>query len=218
MTAQPSALVKRSLRRSQVERRNESRTRLLDATVECLIERGYLGTTVGGVARRAGLSVGCLQNYFPTKARLLADAMTHLFERSLAEFQEAFRGLPEAEDRVGRGVELIWEYYQGGTFRSYLELVAVAQSDPEIREQVSTAHDEITDLAIQAFWQIFEPVPGLDLDRVGVPAMLLGAIQGMTFGRMANSQREDWKAALVVVERAMRALVRPRPPGSQPAA
>jgi hypothetical protein len=40
----------------------------------------------------------------------------------------------------------------------------------------------------------------------------------MTFGRMANSQREDWKAALVVVERAMRALVRPRPPGSQPAA
>ncbi len=197
-------------RRSQEERRAESRGKLLDATVESLIEAGYAGTTVAAVARRAGLSVGCLQNYFPTKARLLADAMTHLFERRAQEFGRAFRELPEAEDRVGRGVELIWELYQGGTFRSYLELVAAAQADPEIREQVKRAQDRIADLAIEAFWQFFEPAPGVDADPVGVPATLLAAIQGLAFSRMAHPEREDWKPALATIEGVMRRLLRPR--------
>jgi AcrR family transcriptional regulator len=209
---------RRPTRRRQEERRAESRTRLLDATVECLIELGYAGTTVAAVARQAGLSVGCLQNYFPTKAQLLAAAMTHLFERKARDFDRAFRELPEAEDRVGRGVELIWELYQGGTFRSYLELVAAAQSDAEIHEQVRQAQDRIAELAFDAFWRFFEPAPGIEADRVGVPATLLAAIQGLAFSRMAHPEREDWKPALATIEDVMRRLLRPRAASSHGAA
>lgn len=214
----PRSPRERPARRSQDERRAESRTRLLEATIESLIEAGYKGTTVAAVARRADLSVGCLQNYFPTKAQLLADAMTHLFERRVAEFERAFRELPEATDRVGRGVELIWELYQGGTFRSYLELVAAAQSDPEIQAQVGEAQDRIAELAFEAFWQIFEPAPGVEADRVGVPATLLAAIQGLAFSRMAHPEREDWRSALATIEGLMRRLLRPRQPDASPSA
>jgi AcrR family transcriptional regulator len=206
----PQTQSRRIERRSQGERRAESRRRLLDATVQILNEEGYASTTIAAVARRAGLSVGCLQNYFPTKARLLADAMTHLFERKALEFELAFRELPDAEDRVARGVELIWELYQGGSFRSFLELVAAAQADREIREQVMEAQDRIAEVAFRAFWQVFEPAPGVEADRIGVPATLLAAIQGLALSRLAHPGREDWKPALATIEGAMRRLLRPR--------
>lgn len=201
----------RTARRSQEERRAGSRARLLDATIECLIEEGYGGTKVATVARRAGLSVGCLQNYFPTKGHLLAEAMTHLFNRESQELARVFRELPAASDRVGHGVELIWDLYQGGTFRSFLELVAAAQHDPQIHEQVMEAQDRIAEMAVSAFWQLFEPLPGVEADRMGVPAALLAAIQGLTISRMAHPLREDWRPALHTIEAWMRNVVRPRP-------
>ena len=42
--------------RLQEERSAETRGRLLDATVECLHEFGYAGTTTTEIARRAGVS------------------------------------------------------------------------------------------------------------------------------------------------------------------
>ena len=54
-------------RRTQAERTTETRRRVLDAAVECLIDRGYAKTTVEEVARRAGVSLGAERHHFPSK-------------------------------------------------------------------------------------------------------------------------------------------------------
>ncbi len=51
----------------QEERSAETRRRLLDATVACLFERGYAGTTTTELARRAGVSRGAQMHHFPKK-------------------------------------------------------------------------------------------------------------------------------------------------------
>ena len=50
-----------------------TRGQLLEAALECLIERGYAGTTLAEVTARAGLSNGALWKHFPTKAQLMGD-------------------------------------------------------------------------------------------------------------------------------------------------
>lgn len=45
---------------------------LLEAATRVLLERGYEGMTTGRVAKRAGVSVGSLYQYFPNKDALVA--------------------------------------------------------------------------------------------------------------------------------------------------
>jgi len=48
---------------------------LLDATIDCLVEEGYSGTTTTRVVERAGLSRGAQVHHFPTKSQLVAEAV-----------------------------------------------------------------------------------------------------------------------------------------------
>src|SRR5581483_10029359 len=61
-------------RRTQAQRRAASRARLLDAAVDCLAERGYGGTTLPEIVRRAELSNGALWRHFRSKNELLVAA------------------------------------------------------------------------------------------------------------------------------------------------
>jgi len=72
-------------RRTQDERSSAMRERLLDATIECLVEYGYTGTTVTRIADRAGVTRGAQVHHFRTKDDLVTAAVKHLAGRS-AEF------------------------------------------------------------------------------------------------------------------------------------
>ena len=69
----------------QEERTRVMRQRLLDATVECLVERGWSGTSTTLVSQRAGVSRGAQLHHFPTKAALVLAAVEHLCEGRGAE-------------------------------------------------------------------------------------------------------------------------------------
>ena len=56
------------------------RPRLLEATVDCLVEHGWSGTTTTLVSRRAGVSRGAQLHHFPTKNDLVVAAVEHLSE------------------------------------------------------------------------------------------------------------------------------------------
>ncbi|HWL49839.1 MAG TPA: helix-turn-helix domain-containing protein, partial [Acidimicrobiia bacterium] len=57
------------------------RRRLLEATVECLVELGWAGTTTTVVSERAGVSRGAQLHHFPSKQDLVVAAVEHLSER-----------------------------------------------------------------------------------------------------------------------------------------
>ena len=56
------------------------RQRLLEATVECLVEHGWSGTSTTLVSQRAGVSRGAQLHHFPTKNDLVVAAVEHLSE------------------------------------------------------------------------------------------------------------------------------------------
>ena len=59
----------------QQERSRATQIRLLDATVDCLVEHGWAGTTTTVVAARAGVSRGAQLHHYPTKSALVIAAV-----------------------------------------------------------------------------------------------------------------------------------------------
>src|SRR3954469_6197931 len=98
-------------RRNQAERSAATRQALLDATLECLVEVGYANTTTARVAERAGLSRGAHLHHFQTRDALVAAAPDHLTRRRGERLLAAADALPEGPDRVGQGLDLLWNSY-----------------------------------------------------------------------------------------------------------
>jgi AcrR family transcriptional regulator len=123
-------------RRTQEERSAETRTRLLDATVESLVEDGYASTTTTAVCARAGLSRGAQLHHFPTKSELVIAAVAHLTTRRAKEVREEAKRLAGFDDHVEAALELIWTSFSGPLFYAALELWVAARTDPELHENL----------------------------------------------------------------------------------
>ena len=104
------------------ERSIATRAALLDAAIECLVDRGYAATTTIETARRAGVSRGAQLHHFPTKAELLATAVEHLFDRRRSEFLEAFAAIDPKADRLDAAMDLLWSMFEGPAFVAWTEL------------------------------------------------------------------------------------------------
>ncbi len=77
---------KQSRRAAQKER---TRTRLIEATIEIIAKDGLCGTTVGKVARKAGLSQGIVNFHFESKDLLFHETLIFLTEEYRTIWQAA---------------------------------------------------------------------------------------------------------------------------------
>lgn len=68
-------------RLSQRQRTARTRQRLLEATLELVADRGYDRTSLAAIGQRAGYSRGVVNHCFGSKAALLAELVTFMFER-----------------------------------------------------------------------------------------------------------------------------------------
>lgn len=118
----------------QQERSRATRARLLEATVDCLVEHGWSGTTTTVVAARAGVSRGAQLHHYPTKAALVMAAVEHLTERRAAEIRAEADALPTGPDRLDRVVDTLASLFTGPLFVAALELWVAARTDPALRD------------------------------------------------------------------------------------
>jgi AcrR family transcriptional regulator len=130
-------------RRTQEERSAATRERLLDATIECLIELGYGGTTTTEIVRRAGVSRGAQVHHFPTKAELVQNAIAHLAHKRHQELRKGFARLDSNGDRVSNAIDLLWSAYTGPLFAAGLELIVAARTDPSLRPALERLQSDI---------------------------------------------------------------------------
>jgi AcrR family transcriptional regulator len=129
-------------RRTQEERSAETRTRLLEATIESLIEVGYASTTTTGVCERAGVSRGAQVHHFPKKQDLVVAAVAHLAAKHVPVLRERAAALPPGAngdprkpsefDRLGAVIDLVAETFGGPLFTAALELWVAARTDADL--------------------------------------------------------------------------------------
>jgi AcrR family transcriptional regulator len=125
-------------RRTQDERSAAMRERLLNATVECLVDYGYAGTTVTRIAERAGVTRGAQVHHYRTKDDLVTAAVTHLATRSAEFGWSQIARVADAADPVGELLDVLWEMHKGPTFTATVELWVAARTDADLRAHVAT--------------------------------------------------------------------------------
>ncbi|HNL50927.1 MAG TPA: TetR/AcrR family transcriptional regulator [Actinomycetota bacterium] len=120
---------------SQEERSRAMRLRLLDAAVDCLIERGYAGTSTTLVSERAGVSRGAQLHHFPSKAALLVAAVEHVAQTRAEELTAAAAATPPDDRR--RVLRMLADHVTSPVFDAALELWVAARTDAELRAAVA---------------------------------------------------------------------------------
>jgi len=145
-------------RRTQAERRNEMQRHVLAATVACLSESGYHGTTTLAVEQRAGVSRGARVHHFPTKAALLAGVANHLLDQIAQRYGEAFgptSSVRTPHARARRGLNLLCTIYRQPEYVALLELSMAARTDEELRKELRAVAEHQRALAVTAISTYF---------------------------------------------------------------
>lgn len=119
------------------------RQRLLEATVEVLVERGFSGTSTTLVSERAGVSRGAQLHHFPTKNDLVVAAVEHLTERRGAELAETLATVPRGAGRTRAVVRLLGDHFSSPVFAAALELWVAARTDPALLAAVAPLEQRV---------------------------------------------------------------------------
>lgn len=177
-------------RRTQAERRATTQTRLLEATVECLAELGYAGTTTTEVARRAGLSRGAQLHHFGTKAELVTAAVEHLHFRLLGEFRAAMASLPPAADALDASIDLMWELYSSPLTVAWMELSLAARTDEELRTRMAELDLRFV-AAAQAAWREAFPALAAEEETSIAPVFTLALLDGLALRHLVSRNHDE---------------------------
>jgi AcrR family transcriptional regulator len=161
---------------------------LLDATVDCLVERGYASLSTTEIADRAGVSRGAQLHHYPTKGELVSAAIEHLFQRRHEEYLEGLARLPPGTDRAEASIEKLWSMFSGPTFYAWLELLVAARTDPSLRRRISGVAERFAATVETAFREQFPEAVDNPFFPV-VPGFTFALLQGLSLEHILESQR-----------------------------
>lgn len=152
--------------RTQVERSRATQLHLLEAALDCIMEKGYRGATTAAISARAGVSRGAQLHHYPTRMTLIIAATEHLFMRFADEVERLAQDIADPAQGMSGFVEGVWaEMFGGRFFFVSLELIVTARSD-------ATLHDNLVPLIrnlhlrLDAIWHGFFSQTGLAPARV----------------------------------------------------
>ena len=127
-------------RRTQEERRRATQDAILHAAIDLLVDEGYARFSTIAVAKRAKVSRGARENYFPSKYDLIAAAWRAALIRAQEHARELARSLEGATiDRFLRDSE---SFFLSRVYLALLELQMAARTDKTLSEIFHALYDE----------------------------------------------------------------------------
>jgi AcrR family transcriptional regulator len=183
--------------RTQEERRSETRSRLLDATVRSIAERGLAATTSRVVCDLAGVSSGAQTYHFPLRSDLLSAAVEHLSEQRIAALRDTVPDLPkDRRRRLETLLDLWWANFNSSTFDVFVKLWVAAQDDPELRARLIPVEEQLDDALASLSEDVMGDLTSPELKR-RLP-FAVAALRGLAlmehFEPRAQPRRDPWPA------------------------
>ena len=194
-------------RRTQRERREETRARLLAATQTALVERGYAGTTTTAVCRRAGVSQGALFKHFASKGELLAATAERLFANLIDAYRDSLPRLAGVEDRAAAAVQLLWDVFEDARLLAAIELYGAARTDRDLAARLAPVAERHGENLHQLARELFPEAAPRRPDFDALVSVVVQAIQGATLGSLAAGDRSGFAPMLALLTDLVRKTV-----------
>jgi AcrR family transcriptional regulator len=178
-------------RLTQAERSAATRARLLDATIDCLVELGWSGTSTTEVVRRAGVSRGAQVHHYPSKDELVVAAVEHLCARRMQEYRAVLESLPPKQRTSTASIDLLWSIWSGPALEAWLELTIAARTQPGLRERFVAFERRFFDAALALFR---ETQPAMAADPAFARLVLrftFSVLDGLAMGRLGGVDKAE---------------------------
>jgi AcrR family transcriptional regulator len=193
-----------SPRRTQAERRAQTQAKLLDATIQSLIEVGYAGTTLRAVAARADVSSGAMTHHYPRRVDLVAAAIERLTDQRISAMRAAAAGL-QTGTRAGVQalLDLVWTDFSGPLFKVAVKLWIAADDDRELYERLVPLERKLAREIAQAIAELDAQVEieSLDVRVLAVLAAARGLALTEAFEPRQSRRTDQWKLIRPILER-----------------
>lgn len=171
----------------QEERTRLMRARLLEATVECLVEDGFSGTSTTLVSERAGVSRGAQLHHFPTKNDLVVAAVEHLTHVRGAELAAAAQRLPHGDRRTRAVLQMLGDHFTSPVFTAALELWVAARTDETLMSAVAPLEQRVG----REVHRLTVELLGADESRPGVRELVQATLDLVRGLGLANTITDD---------------------------
>lgn len=147
--------------RTQEERTATTRGRLVDATLDLLLTKGYAATTAVDIAARAGLTRGALAHHFAGKDELVVEAFDRHLTLVAADIRTYAGLVRDGSLSLDDFIDRVWTIMSGRFFMLTLEEITAARHNEFLRAQLvmrtHVFHDQLDGL-----WRYFFAETGLD--------------------------------------------------------
>jgi AcrR family transcriptional regulator len=117
----------------EMRRGPRSRERILQATIDLLLDRGYRGLSIEGIAERVGVSKVTIYRWWPHKAAVAMDAFL-----AFNEPRVAFPDTGSVREDIRRQIQDVIRFFTGPGGAMLKALIAEAQHDPKLAEDFQT--------------------------------------------------------------------------------
>ena len=175
-------------RRSQEERSSQMRLRLLDATIECLVEYGYAGTTSPRIAEKSGVTRGAQAHHFGSKNELVIAAVNHLAAKRAETVIRELGQIKAGPDPLGQVLELLWDIHNGPIFDATVELWVASRTDPELAREMAKFEVTVTSTLQSVVAQLVPPE--LNREIVDFVYTAMDSVRGMRISSYVDSDPE----------------------------
>jgi AcrR family transcriptional regulator len=115
-------------------RSEQARQAVLEAADDLLVERGFAGVTIEGIAARAGVAKQTIYRWWPSKVDILLDAFIDDMAQHLTPPDHGDLGL-DLRTYLSRLADFLTRSDAGAVFRA---LVGQAQHDPQLATRLRT--------------------------------------------------------------------------------
>ncbi|MFC6287177.1 TetR/AcrR family transcriptional regulator [Nocardioides sp. GCM10027113] len=181
----------------QEERTRAMRARLLEATVELLVERGFAGTSTTLVSQRAGVSRGAQLHHFPTKNALVVAAVEHLTEVRGAELARAAAALPPGPGRTRAVMRMLGDHFTSPVFTAALELWVAARTDEALLAAVAPLEQKVG----RETHRLTVELLGADETRPGVRELVQATLDLVRGLGLADTISDDTRRRARILDR-----------------
>ncbi len=143
-------------RLSQEQRSDATRERLIKATIDCIVEKGYVGATTAEINALAGVSNGARVHHFKSKMDLIAAVVAFIYEQATLDSLDAASAPTALSDPLAAFMQDTYRLYSGGRYLVQHELVNAARTSEELSQTMLSAANAFRAAVTEAWLQTFQ--------------------------------------------------------------
>lgn len=190
-----------SKRRSQEERTEETRSKLIEAAVDIINEVGFAKTTSLSISKRANVSRGAFQHQFGTVQNLMLHLVKHLSNELVGQIELESIRFAAPDERLRAIALRYWGVYQSPAYRAVLLIWIGSIQDIDLVDRIDKLMQSIDTERDKNWTEIFADQHIPEKELYIFRRMLLATVRGLAIHAIYSKTKVSFDDILALIVR-----------------